>query len=237
MCWHSALQPIYGEAAQAQQGRYTAALATFGRTYGPGPIHVFRAPGRVNLIGEHTDYNDGFVLPVALDRDVLLLARPRPDRRVHLHNAEPDFAPHPFTVGPVIPPAPRGDWSNYVRGAAQMVAQQVGSPVRGMDALVVGAPPYGTPRGAGVSSSSALTVVAALTLAHLNGWHPDPVPFARMCSEAEWYVGTRGGIMDQFAALLARPEPRPLPRLPPPGPGPVRLRPRPPAAGPRYPGG
>jgi galactokinase len=86
-----------------------------------------------------------------------------------------------------------------------MVAQQVGSPVRGMDALVVGAPPYGTPRGAGVSSSSALTVVAALTLAHLNGWQPDPVPFARMCSEAEWYVGTRGGIMDQFAALLARP--------------------------------
>jgi galactokinase len=136
---------------------------------------------------------------------VLLLARPRSDRLVRLHNAEPDFAPHTFTVGPTIPPAPRGDWSNYVRGAAQMVAHQVGSPVRGMDALVVGAPPYGTPRGAGVSSSSALTVAAALTLAHLNGWHPDPVPFARMCSEAEWYVGTRGGIMDQFVALLARP--------------------------------
>jgi galactokinase len=227
----NALERIYGEAADVQQARYTAALATFARIYGPGPVHAFRAPGRVNLIGEHTDYNGGFVLPVALDRDVLLLARPRPDLLVRLHNVEPDFAPHTFTIGPTIPSAPRGDWSNYARGAAQMVAQQVeaqqvGPPVCGMDglritdyglritagprlcgmdALVVAAPPHGVPRGAGVSSSSALTVVAALALAHLNGWQPEPVPFARMCSEAEWYVGTRGGIMDQFIALLARP--------------------------------
>jgi len=195
-----------------QQARYSAALAAFARIYGPGPVHVFRAPGRVNLIGEHTDYNHGFVLPVALDRDVLLLARPRPDGIVRLHNVEPDFAPRTFVIGPTIPPAPPGDWSNYVRGAARMVAQHAppappvygGANVRGIDALVESAPPYGIPRGAGVSSSSALTVVAALALAHLNGWQPDPVPFARLCSEAEWYVGTRGGIMDQFIALLAR---------------------------------
>ena len=201
----SILDRIYGEEAEAQQARYAAALAAFARVYGPGPVHVFRAPGRVNLIGEHTDYNGGFVLPVALDRDVLLLARPRSDSSVQLHNIESHYAPHTFTVGLAIPPAPRGDWSNYARGAAQMVAQQVGSRVRGMDALVAAAPPHGVPRGAGVSSSSALTVVAALALAHLNGWQSDPVPFARMCSEAEWYVGTRGGIMDQFIALLARP--------------------------------
>ena len=201
----SDLKRIYGEGTEAQQARYSAASTAFADTYGDAPIHVFRAPGRVNLIGEHTDYNHGFVLPVALDRDVVLLARPRSDPLVRLHNAEPDFAPRTFTVGPTIPPAPQGDWSNYVRGAAQMVAHQVGRRVRGMDALVVGAPPYGTPRGAGVSSSSALTVVAAVALAHLNGWQPAAVPFARMCSEAEWYVGTRGGIMDQFAALLARP--------------------------------
>ena len=187
------------------QARYSAALATFARIYGPGPVHVFRAPGRVNLIGEHTDYNHGFVLPVALDHDVLLLARPRPDATVRLHNVEPDFPPLTFTIGSNIPPAPRGDWSNYVRGAAQMVAQQIGLHVRGIDALVESVPPYGIPRGAGVSSSSALTVVAALALAHLNGWSPDLVPFAHLCSEAEWYVGTRGGIMDQFIALLARP--------------------------------
>jgi galactokinase len=212
MSIHNTLERIYGDAAEAQQARYSAALESFAHSYGPGPIHIFRAPGRVNLIGEHTDYNHGFVLPVALDRDVVLLARPRSDPVVLLRNAEPEFAPRTFTVGPTVPPAPRGDWSNYVRGAAQMVARQVGAHVReagarvcGMDALVAGAPPYGTPRGAGVSSSSALTVVAALALAHLNGWQPDPVPFARMCSEAEWYVGTRGGIMDHFIALLARP--------------------------------
>lgn len=205
MSLSNVLERIYGEAAKVQQAHYSAALAIFARTYGPGPVHVFRAPGRVNLIGEHTDYNHGFVLPVALDRDVLLLARPRPDEVVRLYNVEPAFPPSTFVIGPTIPPAPRGDWSNYVRGAAQMVARQVGPHVRGMDALVESAPPHGVPRGAGVSSSSALTVVAALALAHLNDWQPDPVPFARLCSEAEWYVGTRGGIMDQFIALLARP--------------------------------
>jgi len=211
------LERIYDEGAEAQQARYSAALETFTQVYGPGPVHGFRAPGRVNLIGEHTDYNGGFVLPVALERDVLLLARPRSDSLVRLHNVEPAFPPQTFTIGPAIPSAPRGDWTNYVRGAAQMVAQEYGlritdyalrnasPPVRGMDALVVAASPHGVPRGAGVSSSSALTVVAALALAWLNGWQPDPVPFARLCSEAEWYVGTRGGMMDQFIALLARP--------------------------------
>ena len=125
MSLSNTLKRIYGEAAEAQQTRYSSALATFTRIYGPGPVHAFRAPGRVNLIGEHTDYNHGFVLPVALDRDVLLLARPRHDGdgTVRLHNVEPDFAPRTFTIGPTVPPAPKGDWSNYVRGAAQMVAR------------------------------------------------------------------------------------------------------------------
>ena len=85
-----------------------------------------------------------------------------------------------------------------------MVAHQVGAHVQGMDALVTAAPPFGAPRGAGVSSSSALTVVSALALAELSGWQPERVPFARLCSDAEWYVGTRGGIMDQFISLLAQ---------------------------------
>ena len=197
------LEPIYGAAAGTQQARYAAALKAFTGIYGPGPVEIFRAPGRVNLIGEHTDYNHGYVLPLALDRDALLLARPRVDTTVHLQNIEPDFGPRVFDMGRAISPAPLGDWSNYVRGAAQMVALQLGGRAHGMDGLVAAAKPHGVPRGAGVSSSSALTVVSAVALAHLNGWQPDPVRFARLCGDAEWYVGTRGGIMDQFISLLA----------------------------------
>ncbi len=199
------LEAIYGDEAPAQAARYQAAHRAFLGLYGPGPVHAFRAPGRVNLIGEHTDYNHGYVLPVALDRDVLLLARPLREPMVYLHNVEAQFDSASFPLGRQIPPATAGDWTNYIRGAAQMVVTQRGENVRGMEALVAAAPPLGIPRGAGVSSSSALTVVAALALALLNDWQPEPVQFARLCSEAEWYVGTRGGIMDQFCALLARP--------------------------------
>jgi len=201
----NSLERVYGSGASAQLERYTTALETFAHTYGPGSVSIFRSPGRVNLIGEHTDYNHGFVLPVAIDRDIVLLARPRADTLVQIQNMERAFEPRAFNADREIPIAASGDWSNYVRGAAQMVAHNIDGAICGMDALVSAAPPHGTPRGAGVSSSSALTVVAALALASLNGWSPERIGFARLCSEAEWYVGTRGGIMDQFIALLGQP--------------------------------
>lgn len=190
-----------------EEPRYQTAVSHFRTLYGPGDIAIFRAPGRVNLIGEHTDYNHGYVMPVAIDRDVVILARARADGVVRVANVEPEFAPFAFALSPDIASAPSGDWSNYVRGAAQMVAQQVGDkrPLIGFDGLVVAAPPFGVPRGAGLSSSSALTVAAAVTLAHLNAWQPPLDQFAARCSRAEWYVGTRGGVMDHFASLLNRP--------------------------------
>jgi galactokinase len=200
----TALTAAYGDDAALQLGRYQAALDAFGARYGPGPLSLFRAPGRVNLIGEHTDYHHGFVLPVSLDKDVLLLARPRTDVTLNLANVEAEFPPRQFEVLPEIPPGPRGDWDNYARGAAQELAQRFGPVLRGMDALVAGAPPFGVPRGAGVSSSSALTVVVAVGLAHLNKLSISPADLASLTGEAEWYVGTRGGVMDQFAALLGR---------------------------------
>ena len=209
----SLLRAIYGQGAAAQEQRYPEALTAFTSAYGPGEVLTFRAPGRVNLIGEHTDYNHGYVLPIALDRDILLLARPRSDATVHLSNMEAEFPPRSFTIGPDIPPDPPGDWGNYARGAAQALARQLAvgaglrpapTDLRGLDGLIAGQPPHGVPRGAGLSSSSVLTVVVALALAHVNGWQPDGVTLARFCSEAEWYVGTRGGIMDQFIALLSR---------------------------------
>lgn len=201
------LAALYGtEDLRAQLARYETAYRAFIEAFGPGEVYFFRAPGRVNLIGEHTDYNHGFVLPAALDRDILLLARPVEGPVVFLRNIEPMFPAAQFTLSRSIPAEPLGSWTNYVRGAAQMVATELdGHPLRGMQALIAAAPPYGTPRGAGVSSSSALTVVAAFALAYLNGWEPDRMRFARLCSEAEWYVGTRGGIMDHFCALLAHP--------------------------------
>jgi galactokinase len=192
------------EQLAAQMQRYQSALAVFRSVYGPGPVSLYCAPGRVNLIGEHTDYSQGYVLPAALERDMLLLARPRADAQVRLANLEPRFAPRRFTIASQIPPQPLGDWGNYVQGPAQLLARRAGRPLLGMDALVCGRAPWGVPRGAGLSSSSALTVAAALALVHRNQVPLAGAELAAFCSEAEWYVGTRGGIMDHFAALLAR---------------------------------
>lgn len=201
---NDALTTIYGPGAPAQRQRYQEALARFRQLYGPGPVMIFRAPGRVNIIGEHTDYNHGFVLPAALDKDVLLLARPRAGCEIHVANIEPVFEPFHFTLDQTIPPAPPGHWSNYLRGASQMVANQSPTMPPGLDALVVGAAPFGVPRGSGLSSSSALVVATAVALAHFAGWQPDLAQLAHLCADAEWYVGTRGGMMDHFAALLSR---------------------------------
>jgi galactokinase len=196
------IESIYGDAAPAQAERYQTALDAFRHHYGPGPVQFFRAPGRVNLIGEHTDYNHGYVMPAALDKDVLLLARPRQDHSVWLANMEGDFGERSFEISAQIAPAPNGDWSNYARGAAQELTRLTGGAIHGFDALVSSAAPFGVPRGAGVSSSSALTVVMAVAMRHFAGWNASPAAMAQFCSDAEWYVGTRGGIMDQFIALL-----------------------------------
>jgi len=188
----------------AQVRRYSEALEVFKLAYGPGPVHIYRAPGRVNLIGEHTDYNHGFVLPIALDRDIVLLARPRDNAQVVLRNLEPDrFEERQFLATPSIPSGPTGDWGNYIKGVAQTLCQRFGPGIKGMDALVVGKRPFRVPIGAGLSSSSALTVVGAVALLDINGWTMSPPNLAHLCAEAEWYVGTRGGIMDHLSPSWA----------------------------------
>lgn len=199
-----ALDPVYGTQTGEQAGRYRQALEHFWRRYGAGPAFLFRAPGRINLIGGHTDYNHGYVMPVALDRDILLVARPRHDPVIRLENIEPEFPVDAFEISEDVSRSETSPWGNYVRGAAQMLARLAPASVTGMDCLVVGKAPYGVPRGSGVSSSSALTVAAAIALAHFAGLQIDRETFASMCSDAEWYVGTRGGIMDQFISLLAQ---------------------------------
>lgn len=201
------LRCIYGEdphVLRQQRSRYQRGLEAFVARYGPGEVCIYRAPGRVNLIGEHTDYNHGYVLPMALDKDVLLFARARRDQEVNLVNVEPDFGERHFLISRDIPPQPIGDWANYVQGPAQLLEREQGPGLRGFDALIDGAPPYGVPRGAGLSSSSALTVVSAVALVGLNGIALEGPALAEACGRAEWYVGTRGGIMDQFISILAQ---------------------------------
>ncbi|MCB0215856.1 MAG: hypothetical protein H6648_05090 [Caldilineae bacterium] len=180
-----------GGASGARLERYRAAVAAFRGRYGRGPVTLYRAPGRVNLIGEHTDYNGGYVLPAAIDRELLVLARPRADRRLCLANA-----------AAVEPP----NWTVYVDAVAGALGSRLDRPLAGLDLLVDGEGPLGLPRGAGLSSSSALCVGLALAMAEASGARPlSAQALAEVCREAEWQVGTRGGIMDQLTLLCARP--------------------------------
>jgi len=202
-----ALARVYGgdsEAMAVQGARYVRALRAFREHFGLGPVTVYHAPGRVNLIGEHTDYNHGYVLPLALDKDVLLIARPRNDDLVRVANIEPGYGLRRYAISGEIPPHPMGDWANYLQGPAQLLEREQGPGLRGMDAIIDGAPPHGVPRGAGLSSSSALLVAMACALVDINGLDLHGPDLADACGRAEWYAGTRGGIMDQFISLLAR---------------------------------
>lgn len=165
--------------------------------YGSAP-RLFRAPGRVNLIGEHTDYNDGFVLPMAIDREACIAAVVRQDRRVHVYSinldkhAEFDLD-HPGEKR-------RGIFLDYIEGVAQALERR-GMKLRGAN-LVISSD---VPAGAGLSSSAALEVSAGLALASLSGREIDRVELALAGQEAEHtYVGANVGIMDQFIAALGQ---------------------------------
>ena len=162
----------------------------------PAGARVARAPGRVNLIGEHTDYNDLPVLPLALQRDVALLFKPRGDAVVRLVNVDGRFEPRGFELSPSIAPFARSDWGNYPKAAAQALARDLGL-ARGMDAAVSGS----VPPGAGLSSSAALVVASALALLAANEREVEPLALADLCAAAERYVGTRSGGMDQAASV------------------------------------
>lgn len=161
---------------------------------------LVRAPGRVNLIGEHTDYNGLPVMPMAIDRDVRIAVAPRSDRRISLANVGA-FQPRDFELSADITPYPAGDWGNYIKAAAQGLARHCGSDLRhGADLLVDG----NVPTGAGLSSSSALVVAAALSLLAANQLEvPYPV-LAELLPHAERYVGTMSGGMDQTISLLGQ---------------------------------
>jgi galactokinase len=176
----------------------TALRRSFLDLYGPaekGP-RLFRAPGRVNLIGEHTDYNDGFVLPMAIDRETCVAAAARPDRLVRVFSL--NLNEHAQFDLDRPGERERGIWLDYVEGIARALEGR-GVRLGGADLVISSDVPVGS----GLSSSAALEVSVGLALASISGMEVDRVALALAGQEAEHtYVGAKVGIMDQFIAAL-----------------------------------
>ena len=168
----------------------------FRQAFGYPPAAVCVAPGRMNIIGEHTDYNQGFVLPAAIDRHVALALRPRRDHRLALHSDRYQAA----VELDAMPSRRQGNWGDYLLGVAREIDQQHG-PGPGLDIFVASDLPVGS----GLSSSGALEVAGAVAMLAARGIEMPPLEIARLCQRAEnVFVGARTGIMDQFTALTAR---------------------------------
>ncbi|MGD8625443.1 MAG: galactokinase, partial [Anaerolineae bacterium] len=174
--------------------------AAFHRAYGYAPRGLFRAPGRVNLIGEHTDYNDGFVLPMAIDRAVWVAAAPRDDRQVRLLALSlGDDALASFALDGLAPD-PRARWTNYVRGVLAML-EGAGHRLGGLDLVYDG----DVPIGAGLSSSAAVEVAVATAANRLFDLGLPGLALARLAQQAEHaFAGTRCGLMDQLISAEGR---------------------------------
>jgi galactokinase len=159
---------------------------------------VFSAPGRVNLIGEHTDYNDGYVMPVALNRHTHVRITPRDDRQLSVYSVNL----RERAIASLDALSPRQHWSDYVFGVAALL-QQRGVALSGASLSIAS----DVPIGAGLSSSAALEVATAKALLASAGITMDAVTLARLCQRAEnEFVGARVGIMDQFVALTGQPD-------------------------------
>jgi galactokinase len=159
---------------------------------GPKEILVVRAPGRVNLIGEHTDYNDGFVMPAAIGLEIRLAVLPTDDRRVAI-TLDDTGETKAFDLDAIGPPS--GTWIDYIAGTAWALAAD-GRPMTGFRGILASS----LPRGAGLSSSAALEMAAALALLGREGAGP-PEARALAGQRAEnGFVGVQSGVMDQFAS-------------------------------------
>ena len=158
------------------------------------PASIYRAPGRVNLIGEHTDYNDGFVLPAAIEFHCWVAAAPRSDKKlvIHSENLDETFEANLESISP----AAKGHWSNYPVGVAWAL-EEAGKRLRGANLLVTS----DVPLGAGLSSSAAIEVAVGFALLRESGCTFNRTELAQLCQKAEnEFVGAHVGIMDQFVS-------------------------------------
>ncbi len=180
------------------ENRNPELIAAYQDYFGSNPSHISIGPGRVNLIGEHTDYNDGFVLPVAIKRDVRVAFRPRSDRKVRLFSVEYSES-FEFNLDEIAH-NPDKLWTNYVMGVAWSLAER-GLHLTGIDAALSG----NVPRGSGLSSSAAIEIATALAFLHASGQinalsGPQIAKAAQRAENA--FVGVNCGIMDQFISMM-----------------------------------
>jgi galactokinase len=165
--------------------------------FGERPLFIVRAPGRVNLIGEHTDYNDGFVLPMAIDLAIYIALSPRSDNRIELHSLDLDNPAH-FSLANFE----KGDegWVEYVKGMAWAL-QDAGYKLKGWQGVSAG----DIPVGAGLSSSAALEMAVARAFAKVSEWEWDAAKMALLGQKCEnQWVGVNCGIMDQMISAAGK---------------------------------
>ena len=173
------------------------ARAAFVERFGGAPTLLVRAPGRVNLIGEHTDYSDGYCLPCAIDRYTVIALRRRTDSEVHVLACDQGGASDRFDLAAPITPRTDEPWANYVRGTVAALQAQ-GLPLAGVEMAIAG----DVPLGAGLSSSASLEIAVGQAFSSLLGWTIAPQVLALAGQHAEHrFVGCQCGIMDQLASV------------------------------------
>ncbi len=169
-------------------------IAEFQHRFDDSPLLLVQAPGRVNVIGEHTDYSDGFVLPMAINRHTLIALRPREDRRVVLHSID-----HQATATFDLDGLDQDKgWEEYPKGVAWAL-QEAGYKLRGWEGTTI----CDVPLGAGLSSSASYELAVAAAFADVSGFPWDAAKMALICQKAEnQWVGVNCGIMDQMIAAV-----------------------------------
>src|SRR5690625_2381936 len=223
--FQTTLKEIYGSddaVIREQRGQIEAAVRRFIERFGPDrPVVICRAPGRINLMGRHVEHRGGDINVMAISRETVVVASPRTDDTVTLHNLAPAFTDRTFrisdlleetswdewvdfidsaTVKQVLQEAP-GDWSHYARAPLLRLQHEASSTrLRGMDCVVTS----NIPMSAGLSSSSALVVAFAETAIALNGLNVETADFIDLCGEGEWFVGSRGGNGDHAAIRVSK---------------------------------
>lgn len=174
------------------------AVRGFLRAFGAEAQRVARAPARVNLIGEHTDYNEGFAMPCAIDRDTVVAAAPRDDDVVEVLACDQGDALGRFRVGEAADVGGSPQWLRYVQGMVAVLTQQ-GLRVGGAQLAIAG----NVPQGAGLSSSASLELAVGQALSALNGWQLSPQAMALAGQRAEnVYAGCQCGVLDQMSSAF-----------------------------------